>query len=96
MSSSGSNDSLPSLRARIAAHSLHAQRDPRKTTAKARQAFRASFLDRVDPDRTLPEAERLRRAESLRKAHYSRMALASAKARRRRASRRQNGGGDDA
>jgi hypothetical protein len=42
------------------------------------------FLDEVDPDRVLPEAERRRRAESARKVYYQRLALASAKARARR------------
>lgn len=45
------------------------------------------FLDEVDPDRTLPEAERTRRAEAARKAFYTRLAAASvaARANRRRA-----------
>ena len=71
------------LRARIGAHEQHARHDPRDTTAAARAAFLAGFVDRVDPDRTLPEPERLRRAEHARKAHMARLALASARARRR-------------
>lgn len=84
-------DGVRTLRGRLGAYSLHAQRDPKETTAKARRAFLDSFLDLVDPQRTLPEPERLRRAEAARKAHFTRLALASAKARRRRAGR--NGGG---
>jgi hypothetical protein len=42
------------------------------------------FLDEVDPDRVLPEAERLRRAEHARSAYFSKLALKSAQARRRR------------
>ncbi len=72
-----------SLRARLAAHAMHAQHDSRETSAPARAAFNARFLDEVDPDRVLPETERLRRAEHARKAHMTRLALASAKARRR-------------
>lgn len=83
-----------SLRGRLGAYSLHAQRDPRETTAKARRTFLESFVDKVDPHRKLPEAERLRRAESARRAHFTRLALASAKARRRRTGRGNGGGGD--
>ena len=72
-----------SLRARIAAHLLHAQHDSRELTAKARAKFLAGFLDEVDPDRTLPETERLRRAEHARSAYFSRLALLSSKARER-------------
>jgi hypothetical protein len=72
-----------SLRARLAAHAQHAQHDSRKTTAAARSKFLQRFEDEVDPDRTLPEAERLKRAEHARKAHMYRLALASAKARRK-------------
>ena len=86
-------DPLQILRARLAAHCLHAQRDPKQTTAKARRAFLDSFLEKVDPDRLLPVAERQRRAESARKAHFVRLALASAKARRRRSGGRRNGDG---
>jgi hypothetical protein len=50
----------------------------------ARAAFIARFEKEVDPERTLPVAERARRAESARRAHMSRLALASSKARRAR------------
>jgi hypothetical protein len=70
------------LAARLGAHSLHAQCDSRETTAKARAKFLERFLDQVDPDRVLPESERLRRAEHARKAYFTRLALKSAKARR--------------
>jgi hypothetical protein len=75
-----------SIRASIAANEKWAHADPVEGTAKARAKFLASFLDEVDPDRKLPEAERLRRAESARKAFYTRLAFLSAKARRRRKS----------
>ena len=64
---------------------MHAQHDPRDTTAKARESFLARFEDEVDPDRRLPADERLRRAEHARKAYFTQLALKSAKARRRRA-----------
>jgi hypothetical protein len=70
------------LRARRAAHEKWAHTDPVEGTAKARAKFLASFLDEVDPGRVLPEKERLRRAESARKAFYTQLAFLSAKARR--------------
>jgi hypothetical protein len=42
------------------------------------------FEREVDPDGTLPPAERAKRAESARKAHFARMALLSAQARAKR------------
>ena len=72
------------LRAKLAAHASHLRRDPREATAAARMAFLRRFEDQVDPDRTLPEAERLRRAAHARQAHMARLALASAQARRGR------------
>lgn len=75
-----------SLHARLAAHSLHAKvTDPSAHTAPARQAFLDRFEREVDPDGTLPPADRARRAEHARKAHFARLALASAKARRKSA-----------
>lgn len=70
-----------SLRARLAAHELHARHDSKQLTAPARAAFMDSFLAKVDPEGVLPEAERIRRAQHLRKAHFARLALLSAKAR---------------
>ena len=79
-------------RARMAAHALHATRDARETTASARRAFLARFETQVDPTRSLPEAERMRRAESAKTAYFIGLALRSAKARRLR-SRDEPGGG---
>jgi hypothetical protein len=71
------------LRARLAAHSLHARvTDPTAHTAPARQAFLDRFEHEVDPDGELPEDERKRRATHARKAYFTRLALASARARR--------------
>jgi hypothetical protein len=72
-----------SLRAKAAAHTKWAHHDPVAGTAKARATFLQSFIDKVDPDRTLPEAERLRRAESARSAHFADLAYRSARARRK-------------
>jgi hypothetical protein len=74
-----------SQRARIAAHAMHARNDVRETTRAARDKFDERFLDEVDPDRVLPEPERLRRAEHARKAYFTRLSFLSAKARAKRA-----------
>jgi hypothetical protein len=79
------------LRGRIGAYQLHATHDPKVTTQKARQAFLKRFEDEVDPDCSLPEAERLRRAEATRSAYFTRLAYKSAQARR---SRRKEGRDD--
>ena len=71
------------LRARLAAHvQWSREADPTARTAKARAAFLAQFEAEVDPDGTLPPEERRRRAEHARSAHFARLALASARARR--------------
>ncbi len=72
------------LRARAAAYRLHSLYDSRELTAKARAAFGERFARQVDPDGSLPDAERQRRAECARKAYYSALAAKSAKARRLR------------
>ncbi len=70
------------MRARMAAYMLHARYDPRETTKAARRAFNQRFLDQVDPDGRLPEAERRRRAEAARRAYFTRLAYLSARKRR--------------
>ena len=71
------------MRARLAAHTRWAQEsDPAAATAKARQAFMDRFEREVDPNGDLDPAERARRGESARKAHFTRLALKSAQARR--------------
>ena len=69
-----------SLRAQLAAHAMHARHDARETTTAARAA---RFEAEVDPDGILSPEERRRRAEHARRAYFTRLALASAKARRR-------------
>ena len=73
-----------SLRGRLAAHVLHARRDSRETTAKARAAFLARFEREVDPDGVLDPNERRRRAEQARRAYFARLSLAALEARRAR------------
>jgi hypothetical protein len=77
---------LRSLRSQIAAHESWARTPDRSArTANARQAMLEKFEHQVDPDQKLTPAERALRAEHARKAHFKRMALKSAQARRRRA-----------
>lgn len=77
----------PSERALIASLAAHVKwattPDPSSATAAARQAFRDRFEREADPDGVLPPAERARRAEHLRKAFYTRLALKSVQARRK-------------
>ena len=77
-------DSVRTLRARLGAHALHSQCDSREITSNARAAFLSRFEREVDPDGTLPVAERERRAAHARKAYFTRLALKSAMARRKR------------
>jgi len=79
----------------VGAYSLHAQRDARETTSAGRAAFLARFEREVDPDGQLPGEERARRAEAAKKAHFTKMAIASARARRRRPVTTEDDGGED-
>ena len=69
------------MRARMAALAMHARHDTRETTAAARSAKWARYLDLVDPDRELSGAERQRRAEAARRADMARLAYRSSRAR---------------
>jgi hypothetical protein len=72
------------LLARLAAHSKWAKTpDPTAATAPARAAFNDRFEREADPDGILEPLERSRRAEHLRKAYFTRLALKSAQSRRR-------------
>ncbi len=64
-----------SERARLAAYRLHATRDSREVTRPARQGFWRKFLDEVDPERVLPEAERNRRAQCALNAYMAALRL---------------------
>jgi hypothetical protein len=73
-----------SLRARLAAHESWARTtDAPARTVRARQAFEHRFETQVDSDGTLDPKERARRAESARKAYFTRLALRSSVSRRR-------------
>jgi hypothetical protein len=74
------------LRARVAAHRLHAS--GRTNTTAGTQAFLDRFEREVDPDATLDPAERARRAAHARKAYFLSLALKSSKKRAAAAARR--------
>jgi len=77
---------LLSLYGRVGAYVQHERHDPRITSQIARDTFAASFLTghgctlcpTVDLDTNLPDGERQRRADMLRRGHYARMAVARA------------------
>lgn len=69
-----------SLRARGAALAMHSHSGDGNLTA-ARAGFREKFYDQVDPDRTLPEAEREKRASAALRSHMMMLALRSSKKR---------------
>lgn len=72
-------DSMSTAWGRIGAHTKWANTTNRtEATAPAREAFERKFLVQAGGD--------LKRAASLRKAYFARLALASAKARRARGS----------
>jgi len=61
------------LRARRAAHVMHSR--GQTNTGPARAAFLKRFEDEVDPERSLPEAERQKRAGHALKAHMAQLRL---------------------
>ena len=70
------------LRAKVAAHTLHARGGT--STAAGTAALLAKIDREVDPDGILPPAERARRAEHARKAYFAGLALKSSIAADRR------------
>lgn len=77
-------------RNRIGAYTLHSRYDSRELTAPARAAFDARFEKEVrrqaEADgEILSDQEVARRSGHLKKAHFYRLAMKSAKARRKRA-----------
>ncbi|MBA3405158.1 MAG: hypothetical protein H0U13_10825 [Gemmatimonadaceae bacterium] len=75
------SDTERSLQAKAAAYALHSQRDSRELTEAARAGRWAKLLATVDPDGVLPEPERVRRAEALRKSQLYFAALKSSRVR---------------
>ena len=83
------------LRSRMASHASWANTtNPVARTAPARDASRASLINRfnrqVDPDGTLPEEERARRAEHALKQYFAQLAFKSVSSRRRAAEARRD------
>jgi hypothetical protein len=71
-----------SLRARLAAHQRWANTGDRSAaTAPAREAAASRFERQVDPDGVLSPVERAARAESAKRAYFTRLALQSSRAR---------------
>ena len=80
------DDSLRRLRSSIAANSRWAhEADRSAATSPGRAAFMAKFEREVDPDHRLTPEERAKRVENAIKAHFSSLALKSAKARQKSA-----------
>jgi hypothetical protein len=71
------------IAAQVAAHTRWAHTaDRQAATAAARSKFLERFEREVDPNNELDPAERARRAESAKKAHFLRLAAKSAAARK--------------
>lgn len=70
-----------SLRGRLGGLSTAARHDPRDYAAAAQARARDRFLDLVDPDHTLTDAERQRRAVAARKLWFAKLAMKSARVR---------------
>ena len=79
------------IRGAIAANTRWSREDPAVNAGRGQAGLVEKFRREVDPDGTLPEAERERRAQCAYRAHFQRLALASSKARGAR-----KGGGDAA
>ena len=79
-------DTIRTQIARLGAYESWAKTADRTArTAPGRAAANTRFEREVDPNNELPPAERAKRAEYARKAHFTRLALKSAKVRRARA-----------
>ncbi len=70
------------LRAQIAANARWSREDPAPNAARGQAGLTARFEREVDPHGVLNPAERERRVECARRAHFQRLALASSRARR--------------
>lgn len=78
------------LRARLASLTRWSKTPDRTAaTTPGRTAFDARFEREVDPDNTLPAAERALRVDAARRAYYTRLALKSVSSRRKSREARQ-------
>ena len=73
------------LLGRLGAYTAHFRHDGHEVTRAARAAFESKCERDVDPYGVLSIEERLRRAGMARKAYYTRLALASVRARAKNA-----------
>lgn len=73
-------DPARQLYGRIGAYTVHAA--GKTNTEPARRAFLARFERQVDPDGTLPPAERSRRAEAAKRAYFARLSMSARNSRR--------------
>lgn len=78
------SNSLASLRGRIAAYSRAALPDQARFTEAARDALAGKFALQARAFGACDDVELERRIRALKSAHYSRLALASAKARQKK------------
>jgi hypothetical protein len=69
---------------RMGTRALHEKYDGRALTANARAAFNQKFLDLVDPERILPEAERHARVAEARRSYFAQIGRRGAAAQRAR------------
>ena len=76
---------LAAMYGRIGAHMAHAKHGGEAMTRAARKGFMARFEREADPDGVLPPEERARRAEHLKRAYFTGLALKRAENRRARA-----------
>ena len=80
-----SDQKFTAARASIAANTRWAHEPDRSAaTAPARTALQDRFERDVDPDGTLPPAERAKRVTNAKRAYYQSLAIKSAQARARR------------
>jgi hypothetical protein len=84
----GLNKEQRRQRGRIGGFRNAALNDPKQYTQAARRGFWTRFLNEVDPERTLPVAERERRAQAALRAHMTRLAYKSARKRSRNGKRK--------
>ncbi len=71
------------LSAQIAANTRWSREDPTLNAVRGQEGLTRRFEREVDPDNVLDPAERARRVECARRAHFGRLALASSSARSR-------------
>jgi hypothetical protein len=74
-----------SLLGRLGAYTLHSTHDSQELARKSCDTLLRKIEQSIDPQGSLPAQERQRRVYQALKAHYTRMALKSAKVRREKA-----------